>query len=102
MANGRLQLQSKLEELLGSRQVYYQAPEGNKMEYPTIIYSRNTPTTGFANNKKHFSKDCYELIVISRKPDPEVVQKILDIPLTSMSKPYVADNLNHYPITIYF
>ena len=37
----RLELQSKLEELLGSRHVYYQAPESVKMEYPAIRYSRS-------------------------------------------------------------
>lgn len=102
MANNRLQLQSKLEELLGSRQVYYQSPENIKMEYPAIVYSRGIPESRFANNKRYFSKDCYELIVISKKPDPEVVEKILKLTYTSPARPYVSDNLNHYPITIYY
>ena len=36
----RLELQSKLEELLGSRNVYYQPPESLKMKYPAIRYSK--------------------------------------------------------------
>lgn len=35
----RLELQNKLEELLGSRHVYFQPPESVKMEYPAIKYS---------------------------------------------------------------
>ena len=38
----RLELQSKLEEILGSRQVYYQPPETVKMEYPAIVYRQNS------------------------------------------------------------
>lgn len=102
MANNRLQLQSKLEELLGSRQVYYQSPENVKMQYPAIVYSRNAPGVRFASNKLHINKNRYEVIVISKKPDPDVVEKILELPYTSSGKPYVADNLNHYPITLYF
>ena len=35
----RLELQSKFEELLGSRNVYYQPPESIKMSYTAIKYS---------------------------------------------------------------
>ena len=38
----RLELQNKLEELLGSRHVYFQPPESVKMEYPAIKYSMTT------------------------------------------------------------
>ena len=37
----RIKLQAKLEELLGSRNVYYQPPETLKIEYPAIIYSKS-------------------------------------------------------------
>ena len=37
----RLELQNKLEELLGFRHVYYQPPESVKMEYPAIRYSKS-------------------------------------------------------------
>ena len=38
MAN-RLDLQALLEDLLGSRNVYYQPPESDKMNYPAIVYA---------------------------------------------------------------
>ena len=38
MAN-RLDLQALLEDLLGSRNVYYQPPESVKMNYPAIVYA---------------------------------------------------------------
>lgn len=98
----RLDLQTKLEELNGNRNVYYQPPETIKMEYTAIRYSRGVPDSQFANDKRYSKFDCYDLIVISKKPDPEVVEKILELPYSSMSKPYVADNLNHYPIKLYY
>ena len=97
----RLTLQSKLEELLGSRNVYYQPPETIKMQYDAIRYSLGSNDSRYANDKKYTSLKRYDLVVISRKPDPEVVDKILDLPYTSLGKTYVVDNLNHYPITLY-
>ena len=37
----RLNLQDKLEEVLGSKQVYFQPPESLKLKYPCIVYSRS-------------------------------------------------------------
>ena len=73
----RLELQTKLEELLGSRNVYYQPPESVKMEYPAIRYSKKKPDTKYANNKVYMKTNCYEIIVISRKPD-EVKEAVMD------------------------
>ena len=98
----RLDLHNILVELLGSGNVYYQPPESIQMSYDAIRYSLGEPDAKFANDKRYLNTKCYDLIVISRLPDPEVVDKILELPFTSMSKPYVADNLNHYPIKIYY
>ena len=38
----RLKLQEKLEELLESRNVYYQPPESKKMDYPAIRYNKQS------------------------------------------------------------
>lgn len=95
-------LQAMLEELLGSRNVYYHPPSNLRMSYDAIRYSLANIDTRFANDKRYKNMNCYDLILITRLPDPEVLKKILDLPYASMGRPYVADNLNHYPITIYF
>lgn len=97
----RLELQSKLEELLGSENVYYQPPESIKMVYDAIRYSKKNIMSTFANNNMYSKRDCYEVIVIARRPDPEVVDKLLTLPYCSFDRFYVADNLNHYVFTIY-
>ena len=62
----RLELQSKLEELLGSRQVYYQPPESVKMEYPAIVYSKSNIRTTNANDAKYSKINRYDITVISK------------------------------------
>lgn len=98
----RLDLQNKLEELLGNRHVYYQPPESLKMEYPCIRYSKNKIISKYANNKKYINTNLYTLTVIDRRPDNEVIQKILELPLSSFDRHYVSDNLNHDVINLYF
>ena len=101
MAN-RLDLQSLLEELLGSRNVYYTPPESIKMQYPAIRYSKKKIESVHADDSKYLMRDCYELIVISRTPDHPVIKKLLALPYCSYDRPYVADNLYHDVFTIYY
>lgn len=98
----RLSLQAQLEELLGTRNVYYQPPENLKMGYPAIRYSKADIESRYANNSKYSKFTRYEVIVIDKKPDNEVIQKILDLPYSSYDRHYVADNLNHDVIELYF
>lgn len=98
----RVELQSELEELLGSRNVYYQPPESLKMEYPCIRYSKNDIDSKYANNKKYINTTQYQIIVIDRKPDNIVIDKILELPLSSYNNHYTSDNLHHDVITIYY
>lgn len=98
----REELQLKLEELLESRNVYYNPPANIQMKYDAIRYSLSTINVDHANNNKYKKMKCYDLIVISIDPDPEVVDKILELPYSSLGRPYKADNLHHYPITLYY
>ena len=98
----RLDLQSLLEEILESRNVYYKPPESIKMQYPSIRYSKKKIQSVYANNSKYLMRDCYELIVISRSPDHPVIKKLLALPYCSYDRPYVADNLYHDVLTIYY
>jgi len=98
----RLDLQTKLEELLGSRNVYYQPPESVKMKYPAIRYSKQKPDTRHANDKVYMKTNCYEIIVISKTPDEPVIGKLEKLPMCEWDRHYSADNLNHDVLTLYF
>ena len=100
--SSRLELQTKLEELLGSRNVYYQSPESVKMEYPAIVYLKEKIDTTNANNSIYLKRVRYSLIVISKKPDDPVIDKLLEMPYCSYDRQYKSDNLNHDVLTLYY
>jgi hypothetical protein len=96
------ELQGILETLLGKKHVYYQPPENLTMEYPAIRYSLVDIESIYANNAKYSNRRRYEIIVIDKLPDNEVIQKILALPYSSFDRRYVTNNLNHDVITLYF
>lgn len=98
----RLELQSKLEKLLKSRNVYYQPPSSIKLEYDAIVYSKKDIMVTRANDSIYSMLDCYEITVISRKPDNPVVKELLRLPYCSYDRSYKADNLNHDILTLYY
>lgn len=98
----RLELQSKLEELLGCKHVYYQPPESVKMEYPAIVYSKNRIDIKLANDAIYSKRIQYSVTVISKKVDEPVVDKLLELPYCSYDRSFKSDNLNHDVLTLYF
>lgn len=98
----RLELQYKLEELLGVKHVYYQPPESMKIEYPAIIYSKNKINTVNADNGAYRMTTSYGITVVDKRPDNMVIQKLLALPYCSYDRHYVSDNLNHDVLTLYY
>jgi hypothetical protein len=98
----RLNLQTELENLLGSRNVYFQPPADVLMKYDAIRYSRKIIQNRFANNSVYNQRDCYELVVIYKDPDSDLPRKISRLPLCSFDRHYTANNLNHDVFTIYY
>ena len=98
----RLELQAKLEELLGSKNVYYQPPESLKMDYPAIIYSKNRINKKPADDTAYLISISYEIIVIDRRPDNTVIDKLLQLPMCSYDRNYKYDNLYHDVFTLYY
>lgn len=98
----RLDLQTKLEELFESRNVYYQPPENLEIQYPAIVYSKQNIKVKYGDDRKYFNSDGYKITVIDKKPDNPVIKKILDLPYTSYDRNYVSNNMNHDVIIMYF
>lgn len=98
----RQQLQQLLESLLGSRNVYFQPPASLRMQYPCIVYSRDTIDTRFADNKPYGRKTRYQVTYIDQNPDSIMTEKIADLPLCTYKTFFTADNLNHDVFTLFF
>ena len=102
MAKSRVSLQEILEELLGSRNVYFQPPESIKLKYPCIVYERTDIQIDKANNGNYRISKQYIATVIDKNPDSEIPDKMLELPFCSFSRHFVTDNLNHDVFIIYF
>lgn len=98
----RLELQTELETILGSRNVYFQPPETIKMAYPCIIYSRVTGDTQFANNKPYTFTIQYRILVVDKNPDSLIPKKVAELPTCTFDRHYVTNNLNHDVFNIYY
>ena len=99
----RLQLQAELEELLGSRNVYFQPPESKKLKYDCIIYNRDNVASTKADNHNYLNVNRYNVMFLSRDPDNEMPIKILEhFEYCTYSRHYVADNIYHDVFTLYY
>lgn len=100
--NNRLKLHELLCEALGSRHVYFQPPESVRMQYPAIVYSRNNIDNEHANDGVYMQSPSYNVTVIDKNPDSDIVDKISRLPMCRFDRHYAADNLNHDTFTIYY
>lgn len=101
MGLSRLELQDLLEELLGSKQVYFQAPGKEKMQYPAIVYEHSANSNRFADDRKYIRKRRYTVTVIDRNPDSPIAEKVGDLPYCEMTRHFTSDHLNNYVFNLY-
>lgn len=99
----RLELHEELCKLLGSRNVYFDPPEDVKMKYPAIRYSLSGVDLAHANNKIYRSTNQYSIMVIDHDPDCDIHTRILErFSMCNFGRPFTADNLSHFPLTLYY
>lgn len=98
----RLELDTILRGVLGSTNVYFQAPPNNMMQYPCIVYALDDTKTDFADNSPYNISKRYQITVIDRNPDSLIPDDIAQLPLSSMTQAFTKDNLHHYVFTLYF
>lgn len=98
----RPDLQTMLEKLLGSRNVYFQPPASVKMKYPAIVYSLGDISNNHANDNIYIQFTNYNLTVIDEDPDSEIVGVVSKLPRCRMGTHFASDGLNHYPFTLYY
>ena len=91
----RLSLQSLLETILGTRNVYFQPPPSLMMSYPCIVYSRNDIVTKFGDNIPYVREKEYQVTVIDTNPDSLIPDKVGALPKCIFSRHYTAEGLNH-------
>lgn len=98
----RLELQPILEELLGSRNVYFQAPPNTGMAYPCIVYERDDAWTEFAGNNVYSFTWRYQLTLIGVHPDNPVLDKVARLPMCRFDRHFTANKQSHDVFVLYF
>lgn len=99
----RLNLHEELCETLESKSVYFQPPQSLSMNYPCIRYALDEPSQIYAGDKNYNCTKRYDGVVIDRDPESNIPGKLLArFERCRLGKPYVADNLHHFPFTLYY
>jgi len=104
MSRNREDLHEILCNFLGSRNVYFQPPESKKLKYPCIVYQLSSIWTDKADNAKYLKNRQYKVTVINEDPDDaaELANKLLEMQYCRFESTYVADNLNHCVLTLFY
>ncbi len=101
MAN-RLDLQTLLEEILGTRNVYFQPPESVKMNYPAIVYGLDDIQNNHADDGVYLLHKCYSVTLIDKNPDSSFVDTIAKLRICRFDRHFKSENLNHWVFSLYF
>lgn len=96
------ELQAAFEELLESRNVYYNPPESVEMHYDAIRFKRSKINNTFASDTVYVQlPPTFEVMVITRDPDAPIIEKVSKLPRCRFITSYTADNLHHNIFTIH-
>lgn len=103
----RLTIQTLLETLISNDpadkiQVYFQPPNGTKMNYPCIVYERYQATSFFANNFPYLTKKRYLVTVIDPNPDSVLPNLVEALQYSFFQRFFTTSGLNHDVFNIYF
>lgn len=99
----RIELQKEFEELLDSRNVYFQPPESIKLRYPCIIYELSDEYVLSADDMRYSTKKMYDVTIIDKNPDTKIPDNLAEhFVYCSFDRFFVSDNLNHYVYQLYY
>jgi PhoPQ-activated pathogenicity-related protein len=98
-----MELQALLEGCMDDPpHVYFQSPPSVQMDYPAIVYQRDSGSTKFAGDKPYAYQQRYQVTVIDRDPDSVIPVRVSKLPQCAYNRFFVAAGLNHDVFTLYF
>ena len=100
--DSRPNLQAKLEEILGNKNVYFQPPESLKLNFPAIVYKRSNIRNNFDGDNVYTQSYFYEITVIDKRPDSKISRSLSLLPKIKFDRSFTSDNLYHDVFTIYY
>lgn len=82
--------------------VYFQPPPDTQMVYPCIVYQRDYGNTKFAGNSPYSFTQRYQVTLIDRNPDTEILVKIAALPMCLYDRGFQTSGLNHDVFILYY
>lgn len=99
----RIELQYKLEEVLGTNKVWFRPPENIKLSFPCIIYNLRTSNMRYADNKTYSAMRCYDIQLIHKTADTNLIEDLLNaFPYISFENSFTVENLIHENFILYY
>lgn len=98
----RKELHHRLEEILGSRNVYFNPPQNMMLEYPCILYNLDDKQTVKADNINYLIQNYYNVTLIHPDPVNKIQDAIMELPYCTFTSFYSTDDLNHFRYQIYY
>ena len=103
MARTRIELQEKFEELLGSRNVYFQPPESIKLKFPCIIYNLSSMQNNNADDMPYIKNKRWFVTIVDKDPESDIYERMIDeFQMCTLDRTGVVDNLNHWYLTLFW
>lgn len=90
-----------LQQAVQHNRVYFQPPENLKIEYPAVIFHLSKIEVDRASDVPYKGAKEYSVTLITKDPEPYVIDEILKIPYSSLDTTYISDGMNHFVFTIY-
>lgn len=88
---------------LGYHNTYFEPTEKTRLKYDAIVYKLGGMDVKNADNRSYFIRNGWDVTCISQDPEtivPRMIQEHFE--RCSPGKPFVSDNLYHFPFTIYY
>ena len=99
----RIELQHIFEDILGSKNVYFQPPETQKLKYPCILYFKSNARAWFADDIKYIRRQGYTVTLVEYDPDSDLEERISEaLTFTRTDSYYRSEGLNHTKLTIFY
>ena len=97
----RLTIQSELETLLGSRNVYYDPPPSFKLKYDCFVYELRRMDRKLADNHKYLLTPIYQVTYITKNPDSPLIMELARKMNWNFMNSFTKDNLHHFVYEIF-
>lgn len=90
-----------LEEVLGSKRVYFQAPPNTGMKYPCIVYKFTRFNTQYADNKPYVVTGRWDIHHMYKDPSSDLKETFhLDVPFCEFDRRIITDGVYNDYYTI--